>query len=1096
LIKAEPRTSFSYRTFLKTRKPYPSITLAELHDERLAKTFDPSSLRTGEAGIYLGIYPEARIYWGHDPDLYDDIRWIWLILDIDGEAKRIASAIERSHRIHENLRKSGLLPHFNWLLSGSGLRAVSDFLISFSLRDGLLEYLSSLKRDGLGVDPGPYSDIDKGGHPIRLLSYRGHPNQCQDASKIIDRHTVLIDDATLLSLDEKTYLDLTAGRPDPDEYHRWTRQILPAVVYDKPHGLPAEIERFLDTLRSHERDARLRKAIQCGSPFLRPVRRVNLEKIFEFLDELDISYRQIEHPHVWSLSPCPMCGRKDGHAWITEVGRLKCFAETCEASWSDGGLPPSKWVDEKFLDGFTDDESEVEEPVPSFVDLEFAERALREHLGKDGNLAVAVTPGVGKTKIAIEKALSLAAKEIVIYAMPEHALIEEWIKRIESEDTSTSVTHFKGRLKGTCLRPTKIEYLSSQGYYPSQTVCFGCKHHPRRSAHAEKCRYYEQFEEITAKGCGLIFCSTHQLPYLVKNNDLGKIGTIFIDEQALHAIVAREKGVPITTFISVTPHLSPEARTVVEKIRNTAERLHHLLVLDTKASGGRLYTIDPEGTWWRGKTGMWDLAEASEEERTVLRMEVENLLSRSQYDLYDRRINRKALLWLDAALHDNQVAWIQATKDSANPITLNFIRKWSLPKKTRLVVLDATTSNEELTALFDRDFDLLNLHVAWTGTRIHINHAMGKRKKLATTDEQFARRAAVLKGLISEPCMKWLVCTHKADKDKTLKRLKEHLPEIEWSSSHYFAERGRNEYETMDGVFAYGLPIWNPTEMHEFAACLFPGDVKQQLRWVQQQNDAELYQKVHRIRMVRHPGKTVIVEGHRWPPILGRPDKVIDLTRSPESSLTYLELALPVFDALGFFDLQIAALVGIATTKTASKIAEVRAALEPVLAAAVHTSEEHGKVYHPLLKLLIKVDTPEVRIFSTRNQYKFLLSGIRSWTGADFFEVKLPAWGHSWSYGIGSITKAEDFYRGLSEIAAKAGLDMKPYLPTGWRPITEEETTGAATMTSGDSADFPGDEFGLFLALPWSGSKLRIWRPEDLCWSLFSLEDLALKKCA
>jgi len=1032
------------RTKLKERKPYRHATFGKI-DDFLGE--EKPGFASGDSAVYLGVYPQKwKLKFLCDPDelmfhgrhAFDIKEWIWPLYDIDGHKKNIPSAIDRAQKVYFWLEKHDLAEHAKWLLSGNGLRAILDFIIPISLRDGWMEHLQCLNREGFGVDRGPYKNTNDGGIPIRLFCYRGNPLQCQEESDAIDRHSVLIDPAILSSLTEKTYLELTAGKPDAEDYVSGTREILPVRIFEESDELPPEVANLYELLKEHQYEARLRENIRTGSPFLK-IRRPAIEQALAYLDSEGIDYREKEVPfHFWSLSECPSCGEKDGHPWVLESGILRCFRDTCEANRAEGGLPPHKWIPSEFLSGLYEEPSE-EHSETKIIDLPAAQKMIEDHLSLEGDLAIAVTPGAGKTHIAMQMAVSLAGDKIVTLAMPEHGLIKEWEAKLRASHPGLPILHFEGRNEKNCKKDPEVKRVSKEGYYPSQVACVWCRHCPGRSS-SYTCRYYLQFEKVRSEKRGLILCTAHQLPYLIENKRIGRVSTVFIDEQALRAMIQKDKDLKRYKFLSLKARLSKEANVILEGILKAGDDLYQEVKKSAGHPIGCLYTRCPEGTWWQYKRILWDLCGITKEETIpVLSKEIDELLSERQFDLFRRGIDRKALLWLDAALHEEKMAWVRASESGVRYCTVD---KFSLPDKARIIVLDATSSKKELKALFGRDFNLLNLNVGWEGIRIHIKHGMGKTKKAMLTEVQFKKHCKLIKKYIPPDSKTWLLCTHKADEERSLKWIQEAIPEVTWLSTHYFSGRGENKFEHVDGVYCFGLSIHNPDAYNENAAYLFPDDPGQQIRWIEAQNTAEIYQKAHRARFVRYPGKTLIIEGHHWPTIFGKPDKVIDLTRSGDSTARATEIALEIFDVTGFFDKTVAALFGIGVKGDEARIKSVREFFDGIFKCPPLSKEKAKKSYPLLYSLYIKVGTtsePPI-ILPKRNSYQNLLLSLRDKTGDKPFQVRLPLWKNAWTGATGSIVSAQAFYQELSDIASRAGLEFGlPSKGDVRRKVAEEE---------------------------------------------------------
>jgi hypothetical protein len=907
------------------------------------------------------------------------------------------------------------------------------------LQQGLLWLLKRLRVE-CGIDISPFMAGDFEPPPIAMFRYRGHPNQSRDPRELVDRHSVLIDSETLLSLDEEIYLEVTKGKPDPASYLVWVKEVLPKVAYDLAEHSPLEIKKFFRFLGDLQIQAELEKNILDDVYFPHSVKTVGMQPLLDHLRELGIDHEERLAPtHFWKLSRCPVCEKRTSGPYLVPNGRVRCFSTGCEACREDGGLPVTEWAGEELANCI---KIAPEEKILDFKELEDAEKLVHDHLRKEGDLALAITPGVGKTREGVAKALDLAQDGIVVYAMPRHNLIEEWTKTAKAmAKDGVTVFHLRGRRvlgeKGRCFMYERVRTATQRGYFPAMTACLRCEHRPKRARGKPAglmCPYYNQFNMIRKDKGTLVFCTTSQLPYLLFHKEIGEVQHVFIDEQALQAMIQVEKNVGLDEMLSLKPYLSGDTTGIIEKIEQAAKRLHTMM--KEKGRIARLYSKEPGGTPWEGMKTLWDAAGVSKAEaRRIAMSDIASLLPR-QWDLYDEGVNRSALLWLEAAVGDESLAWVEIRRDAKSPIQFQRLHRWTIPNETKVTVLDATATHAELKALFRREFDLLSINVAWEGRRVWLNQGMGKTRAPKLTETELTKRIEATLRYVPPDARRGLLVTHKNIEKAATGILQKIRPCIKWQSTHYFASRGLNSFEDAEVVICLGVPVKSPVGSSEEAAVLFPDDHSQQRRWMKEQNEAELYQSAHRARFVRNPGRTLIVMGHYWPfELLGRPDMVEDRRRKGGKSEEALERALTLYDALGFFTKELAALVGIGMEKDRPKLETIQEGVFNMMKGL----NDLGRLraYHLLYRLYIRVDKPTPLLYSSPNFWTTLLAAIREKRGGTgTLSVGLTHWGLAWSHGVGAVDAARTWQEELSRAARELGREVPEFKDDCWRQET------------------------------------------------------------
>jgi hypothetical protein len=268
-------------------------------------------------------------------------------------------------------------------------------------------------------------------------------------------------------------------------------------------------------------------------------------------------------------------------------------------------------------------------------------------------------------------------------------------------------------------------------------------------------------------------------------------------------------------------------------------------------------------------------------------------------------------------------------------------------------------------------------------------------------------------------------------------------PDVQWESTHYFASRGLNEFESCTAVVCFGVPIMNPEATNDSAAYLFPEDPEQQAEWIRGQSESELYQCAHRGRFVRNPGRALIVMGQSWPDhLLGWPDQTFDRRRngSPHGASERIneaaDRAIPFLDKLGFFTKEVSAWIGIGQADRREKVSQAREALKELRLDLERSGL--SQVYQLLYSILIGVDTPELDnlvLFGRRNSWTELLEELeRRRPGVGRLSVKLPNWGNrNWTYALGTVPAAREWENGLAACLRGLGYSGSDFNEGSWR---------------------------------------------------------------
>ncbi|QAZ67459.1 AAA family ATPase [Solidesulfovibrio carbinolicus] len=242
--------------------------------------------------------------------------------------------------------------------------------------------------------------------------------------------------------------------------------------------------------------------------------------------------------------------------------------------------------------------------------------------------------------------------------------------------------------------------------------------------------------------------------------------------------------------------------------------------------------------------------------------------------------------------------------------------------QSRLVVLDGTADEEELRALFDCEFDFVKADSMLQKTyTVFFEQSLGSRdarylaksalSKKRPDDKRIRRLLSRSIAKLKKTNKKVLLLTFKDLSDVLLKIAKEIDPSREYVNTHYYGNRGLNEFEDCDAVIAIGTPFVSPIDFEPISIKLF-GYVNEQ--WIARQGLRELIQSIHRIRPINHE-TTIILTGNYFPTeAFGRPDLHIQAQRDGERDKLVqkaVELLIPIAKELKCLTQEIAGEYGL-----------------------------------------------------------------------------------------------------------------------------------------------------------------------------------------
>ena len=598
----------------------------------------------------------------------------------------------------------------------------------------------------------------------------------------------------------------------------------------------------------------------------------------------------------WSLAPAGMKDvnelLKAGHRDI--ISRMILEAQPPTVSHCD-------LLDQNFIDGF-----KFPEPVELVgsncqTDLLSGANALQNHIATPDNKLARTPSGLGKTTLAVDLAYEQAKDKVVYYYLPNHRTSDEVVERlrVSHPDRDIPVVHLMGRgsrckegSRVVCAMSAKANAAMKKGYDPGEVLCPKCELR-------KKCRYASQLAKIRKEKRGLIIAPHSYIPiHLAPPDDENAPGKLaYIDENPSEVMLHPSEPCGIEDFNVLRPYITGDCARFFDMVQRLIRDVHTDLVLKKKKIA-RYYTANSPVELWKDRLSLWDaLGIIKEEAAKLCSCASTQLQTMPTSHLFERDIPLLALNWLKAALLNDSVAYLEI-RDNGKAVFVHMVKERVDPK-CKIILLDATIDYDEAQFLFEREFDTLDINIPWEGKRIHIRTGMGitKTKDIARNNDT----AQVVKALetaayyLDSPKNLYLA-TYKHHERQCGRIMAKILPLSNVLTGHFGAIRSSNRYEDCDSAILLGALRVPPEARLDTAAMLFPHDPDKQKRWMQHKVYEEVYQNAHRLRLIRNPGRTLIIVDREWPDyLLGEPDLVVSIKstktkigRAVERALHYI----------------------------------------------------------------------------------------------------------------------------------------------------------------------------------------------------------------
>jgi hypothetical protein len=579
----------------------------------------------------------------------------------------------------------------------------------------------------------------------------------------------------------------------------------------------------------------------------------------------------------WSLAPD---GFKDVND-LLKAGHGDIIEKMILEAQPPAGLDPDI-LDENYIEGFKFPERVELVDHSFYTGLSAGMNTLRTHIATPGNKLARTPAGLGKTTLAADLAYSQAKDQIVHYYLPNHMICREVAEKLHAINPNDDVpiTHLMGRASDgrngsqiVCTVFIKASAVIKRGYDPGAVLCPKCDSR-------KKCRHALQLARIKEEKRGLIIAPHSYIPiHLAPQDDNDAPGKLaYVDENPLDVMLHPSEPCGIEDLNILRPYVTSDCIRLFDMLQQLIHTVYVDLV-SKKKKLARYYTVTSPVAQWKDRLSLWDALGITKEEAVKLcGHAMTHLETMPVTHLYERGVPLIATNWLKAALSE-AVAYLEI-RDNGKAVFVNMVKEKVDPKST-IVLLDATIDYNEARMLFDREFAMVDINVPWEGRRIHIQTGMGivKTKDIAKNkDTQQLAKALETAACYLDDSQNLYLATYKHHEHQCGRIMRQILPSTTVLTGHYGAIRSSNRYEACDSAILFGALRVPPEARLDAAAMLFPNDPGRQERWMLHKDYEEVYQNAHRLRLIRNPGRTLIIVDRDWPAyLLGEPDFVIPI---------------------------------------------------------------------------------------------------------------------------------------------------------------------------------------------------------------------------
>ena len=994
-------------------------------------------------------------------------------MDLTVKTDRTISAITFAQATLNGISKLGAVDHFKFIATGgTGFRAVSNLLFN---RQAYLAFLDWMRIEMSHLhDLRPSTQTD---FPHQVFAYKGDPLQTEKA--LTDGHSAIIEKNKLtqsaFTLDD--YLQVTSGRPDPDEVIACVQWLVNGPIISDLKSIGPLGER----IEQYQRIA----ADVSVNPFSHVQIRKDMEPIGltvmqEMIGEKGIVSKIEKRGDAQAISfrglNCPVCGKPTSNARAYPPSyQLRCFNVNCEAH---NGMPLHRWAGIKNSGSwYKPSKNGFDLSVPeNYISLDDARSLIAQELNSGDDALIVVTPGVGKTHAALHAISSIGKDRIVIYGAFNRALQSEAYAKICELAEENDGFYLLQPREQTCLRPAELKEITAKGFSPSEILCTGCEHH------ATVCEYYSQRRDY---GPGVYFVTLHMLQYL--QDQIPTPDLIILDEN-LKAGLMLEDSCSELQMKSILKIVDGVDAATIRHLLNIIQQISTQLV-DSGShamiiNGRKLIDSDIQET-----TIIELLAKrmnrTDEDVIAILTNLSKNLDNLSRINLYRQEIDLNAIGWLIGLTSPSTLSFVHIARNGDVKYSTKRITRFGY-HGTPIKILDATGDAKAYSALTGRRLKTVRADVAWNSHRVHIKINTSRRTMQFSREPDLVKLLADM--LSQTTAQRIMVVTYMYNEKKVLDILNRIDPTRQFMQYHFGGPRGINSYQACDAVLVIGLPYPNLNSAAQDACILFPDarDTDIRMEWIEACMQWDLIQCIHRIRPVHKSRVDIILAANRWPSMLPEPDIVIDRSQNANWKELAIQRLRPFVEEFGFLNQDIGFLANVYVKskgaiakqfqKNMARLINDVKDLIPELKGNCMTSQlfgseeinssgytcfkdddflptkekiklilalnilynqnslEHKNLYVRLVNLIRKqsvVWTNEDIILSNPNQWSELLIHFKS-SNSHFekFKIKLPHARGNAVAGVGCPDRVKDFYRHIDDLGIVGRIDIDSYQPT------------------------------------------------------------------
>jgi len=891
----------THKTQLAQKAPYNQLLFHDYID----------FLEHNTSEIYQG---NTGLYWSRTIEI-DGQKLYFPFIDIDSfldkgsntEIELINDSIFRTKVLARALSDLGVLNRFQFIATGGyGFRAISNILLNKEDYNGFVGFMKTELKSCI-IDFQPSENTTA---PYQILARKDNP--FQNHKQLVGRHSTLVDSNWIMDgFSYYDYCSITSSELNPYSYIDAARKLLHFTVVSDVSSLGdfGNKIQFYRELLKHNNDKKIN-----FFDISQNIKTISTDKTFEILNSQGYSFKEIDKGigkiYTFSDKTCPACGHSNGNAFVTPpYFRLKCFRSSCPASISNGGMSLNEWSG-LFLQNENKSQSLVDPNItPQRMTLDEAQQAITDSLNSNSDVFLKVTPGSGKTHLALEYACEQALRgNIIIYSTYNVAQVDEAYNVALQNLANNNLLHRLHTQEASCSHQGDYKSIVDLGYSPSTLLC-------KRCAEKENCAYYTERNQMYP---GIYFTTHHMLSEI--DPDVFDADIIIIDENILPLALSENKSFSEADLRALTAHVGGHGAAIIGEIiklttdlyNKKTSKYHEILLVKNYHETTHDNMLDC-------------LSQKLNTAPSSIIETIQNIVKsfKKQYgNLYASRINYNAVRWLSGFYEEDVFSCIYFKNNGIIEFSAKQINQ-PLTFDSRYIFLDATGDSLIANKVCNKSISNVDIDIKWNCKATFLEKNIKKN-----SDLQAKEITDIIKtGLSHFTHDKVLLVSFKCNCEHLLKICNVIKPDTQFDFYNFFGQKGTNQFRDYNAIFVIGLPFPNINTAWQDAHILFPGVEQDGLRdsWPYISMENELIQLIHRVRPVRkdHPIE-LVVAGNSYPGSLPEPSQTISFKRREDPIGTAVDRLRKFIDYFGFYDITLEYIAGIATTDSELKATQFR----------------------------------------------------------------------------------------------------------------------------------------------------------------------------